>query len=386
MTLLVAVSLTGAPDARGTTSDGARVAVMTLGDFDSHPEWSGAVSARVQRLNEHGGVVDADGARHTVLVITCNTKLDPKLAETCARRAVERGVVAVVGMGTVDSDRVWPILESAGIPVIGTRITTDQDVTSGVSFPIASGIVGTFSAMPQLLARKGAQKIGILISDFGSATTSLVSLIENGVGVTASSIGPVQRVPIGVDDLRPYVAAVATVDVDGLVTFLANGTETELIEALDAADFRGMVVTQASLLDGSLSGADRAKLDGTLLVGEFPPFSARVNGLRRFRNDMLDYDATLPFNEGALNFWLSAWVFERVAAGLPRIDASSTLHAMATLEGLDMGGVTPPLTTPTANTVYPRLFNPTVTFAQVHRSGVRRIGKRFFDPLSAQLR
>ena len=178
-------------------------------------------------------------------------------------------------------------------------------------------------------SRKGAQQIGILISDFGSATTSLVSLIENGVGVTASSIGPVQRVPIGVDDLRPYVAAVATGDVDGLVTFLANGTETELIEALDAADFRGMVVTQASLLDGSLSGADRAKLDGTLLVGEFPPFSARVNGLRRTERHARLRTTCLQRGRELLAVGV---VFERVAARLP----ASTPHrryAMATLGG-----------------------------------------------------
>ena len=101
---------------------------------------------------------------------------------------------------------------------------------------------------------------------------------------------------------------------------------------------------------------------------------------------MLDYDASLPFNEGALNFWLAAWVFERVAAQLPRVDTRTVLDAMTRVNQLDMGGLTPPLTFAIENPLYPRLFNPTVTFSRVQRSGVRWIDKRFFDPLVARVR
>ena len=235
--------------------------------------------------------------------------------------------------------------------------------------------------------REGAGKIGVLASDFGPAGGSLLSLIEDGLALTTASGGPVVRVPLGVDNLEPYVSAATAGDVDGLVVFVASDDPVAAFEALDAAHFEGKVVTPASLVEPVLS-SNETTVDGTLLVGEFPPLTARLSGMRQFREDMLDHDVKLAFetDEGALNFWLAAWVFQRVAATVPRIDAASMLQAMANLERLDMGGLTPPLTTAVPSTSYPRLFNSTVTLGRVEQGEVQWIGKRFFDPLSAQLR
>ena len=205
--VLVAAIGPGHADATAVTVKGDRLVVMTIGEFFANPQWPAAVEARVAALNRAGGIEDAAGATHQVKVIVCDTKADPSEAQRCAQRAVDQRVVAVVGMSTLDSDVIWPVLEAAGIPVIGSRVNTDRDATSPVAFPLAAGIVGMFSAMPQLLVRQGAHKVAVIVSDFGDATDSALALIRSGLSLTSAAAGPVVRVPLEATDLAPYAAA-----------------------------------------------------------------------------------------------------------------------------------------------------------------------------------
>jgi hypothetical protein len=384
--LVTAVAANGVA-ATNPVSSGAAIPVMTLGEFFANPQWPDAVKARVAVVNRAGGVEDSSGVRHRVEVIVCDTRADPVRARRCAERGVERHVVAVVGMSTLDTDAVWPTLEAAGIPVIGSRINTERDVTSPVAFPLGSGIVGLFASMPQLLARQGAHKIAVVVSDFGAATSSALELINAGLALTSASAGPVIRVPLGATDLAHDAAAVTTSGADGVVAFVAGKGQGLLIKGLVASNYTGRIVTQAPL---SITGEPPID-DGTLAVGEFPPVSARTTGMKLFRHDMAatgisEAGARGPLDAGAVNFWLAAWVFERVAHGLPAIDAASLLEAMGNIATLDMGDVTPPLSTSVENARFPRLFNSTVTMNSIQDGELTRISRRFLDPLTDQLR
>ena len=134
------------PTPTAVTIKGDRLVVMTIGEFFVNPQWPAAVKARVaasiRGRDRRRGRCDA-----SVKVIVCDTKADPSEAQRCAQRAVDQHVVAVVGMSALDSDVIWPVLEAAGgIPVIGPPVNTERDATSPVAFPLASGIVGMFSA------------------------------------------------------------------------------------------------------------------------------------------------------------------------------------------------------------------------------------------------
>ena len=59
---------------------------------------------------------------------------------------------------------------------------------------------------------------------------------------------------------------------------------------------------------------------------------------------------------------------------------------MGNIGELDMGGVTPPLSTSVQNPEFPRLFNPTVTLNTVKDGKLSRISDQFLDPVTGQLR
>ena len=282
---------------------------------------------------------------------------------------------------------MWPQLEAAGIPVIGARINTESDVTSPASFPVGSGVVGVFAAMPQLLAHEGADKIGVVVSDFGDATASALALIQSGLARSGATAGPTVRIPLGVTEVEPYVADLTAADVDGVVAFVAAPLQVSLLEQLRDAKYRGDVVVPNSFSDrlGLAMGEDA---DGTLVVGEFftPWTKDSSRGLRRFRADLVKHGSDLVPNEGAVNFWLAAWVFQHVATGLPRIDASAVREALSTTHDLDTGGLTPPFPASAGSPAFPRLLNPTVSFARIQDGIVTPFSKHFFDPLTGSTR
>jgi branched-chain amino acid transport system substrate-binding protein len=385
---LASTPMTGAHAADSNTADATRpIRIMTIGDFQTgqtrNAIWTSAIRSRFEATALLGGVPDARGVRHHVDVMVCNTAFDPTRAEACARRAVRRSVAAVVGMSTVDSEKVWPILERAGIPVIGTHVSSAQDATSPMSFPIGSGIPGVYTGMPQLLAGSGATRLGVIITDFGDATDRLLSFVQNGMSRTAAALRVVVRVPIQGGNLRSAVAEAIDADVDGLIGFVV-GERGSLLDELAAAGYAGSYVTQAPFGVGAL-GSDPLTTQRALLVGEFSAVGSPTPGMARFRRDLDESadGAELTRTEGAVNAWTSAWLFERIVRGLQRVDPSTVLAALRSLDHTDMGGITPPLTTTTIKlTALPRLFNPTVAFTSTSAGVVTPVTADFVDPFS----
>ena len=138
------VTAIGAGTSHGAAGAETPVTVMTMGDLAGSTEWPDAVKSRFDTINERGGIRDTSGARHEVEVVVCDTQFDVTATDACAARAVDEQVAAVVGMSVANGQAAWPRLEAAGIPVIGTRINTQSDVTSPVSYPVGSGVVGVF--------------------------------------------------------------------------------------------------------------------------------------------------------------------------------------------------------------------------------------------------
>jgi ABC-type branched-subunit amino acid transport system substrate-binding protein len=361
------------------------VIVMTLGDFKTaqsdNSEWADAVRARFRIVNRSGGIADATGRHRRVEVVTCNSAADADRSVACALGAVRMHVAAVVGMAAAFSDRVWPILQTAGIPVIGPRVTSLADAQSPVSFPLGPGVPGIFNAMPALLAREGATRVGVVISDYGPESDDAVTFLQNGMASSRVSEGPIIRVAPGNPDLVAAAAAMRSAQVDGVVGFVSGGHEGQLIEQLRLAGVRAKYVTGVPFGATPLASDISYDTNGALAVGEFALSTSREPGIQQYRRDLMRYRG-LPSSQGALNFWLAAWVFGRVASDLPTIRAAGVLEAMSNLDHLDTGGVTPPLTTRNPKPDLPRLFNSGVTFNEVRHGQLVPLSPGFYDPFA----
>lgn len=381
----VALLLLGTAAATGastTVKAPGAIRVMVIGDFGrgryGNLGWSSAVATRLVATNLQGGVVDRRGGGHRVVVMKCDSGRDG--ADACATRAVRAGVVAVLGMNALDSAPIWPKLEAAHIAVIGSRVNTLADATSAVAFPLSPGLPGSFSAMPLALQRAGAHTVGVVISDFGDATDALLGFIQQGLALTGGSLGPVVRVPLDATSLASAAQAVTQGGTDGVIGFVSGPKRGSLLRELAQVGYTGSYVTQAPFGTTPLA-SDPDDSQAALLVGQFAPVSSDIPGMREFQADMeaSPVGAELTRTEGAVNGWLAAWVFERVVRRLATVDAASVLRAMNRMQGLDMGGITPPLTTTGRDTSLPRMFNPTVSFQYVLRGVTTRFTPEFVN-------
>lgn len=149
------------------------------------------------------------------------------------------------------------------------------------------------------------------------------------------------------------------------------------------SDYEGLQATQAGIVTADVIEQAGDAANGLLLVGATTPFTnTKVPGVKMFRKDMKAYDSSLPLNDSAMVSWASMWVLERIAADLPTIDAASVLDAMGKVSDLDMGGITPPLTTTkgTGIALLERMYNPTVVFSSVKNGKIKQLKPDFFDP------
>ena len=104
-------------------------------------DWTLGQRGFFQRIDESGGI---DG--HQVTFSTCSDGTfiaqSQDLSYTCAQQAVASGVFAVTGSNSQFDNVVYPVLQTANIPDIGSFPNTPIDYTSKESLPFLSpGIV-----------------------------------------------------------------------------------------------------------------------------------------------------------------------------------------------------------------------------------------------------
>lgn len=369
---------------------GEPILIGTMGEFDTgstggtkNPEWPGAVHARVKAINEAGGI---NG--RPVEVVECNTALDPNKATACAREAVEKGVVAEIGVNTSEGPQVVPILEKAGIPIIGPVAVDLPMLTSKVSFPITSGVPGLFYGMPALLASQNATKTSLIYPNLPGAAvvTDLYKASVQAHGMT--STGEV-AVPLTATNLTPSVASATKDGTDGIAGFLVGQAQGTLLTTIKQQGFEGPVATTSAFLTPQLLDSLGAQLDGVYAVSSTRPATSSSPGIDMFLADMKAYDSELPPTDGAINNWAATWLFERVVADLDEITAETVRAAIEQVTDMDMGGIVPPLTlTKPAETMpgVTRVFNPTVTFQTVEDGQLVLAGDEadpFVDPFAS---
>ena len=77
-------------------------------------------------------------------------------------------------------------------------------------------------------------------------------------------------------------------------------------------------------------------------------YKRQVPGIVDFNEamDAHDPDGQIARNDLAINGWASVWALQKIASGLPEITRESVLAAMSEVDGLDLGGIFPPLSAP----------------------------------------
>ena len=191
----------------------------------TEPTLAHGAAAAVHAINAAGGV-----RSRPLELIDCDTLDDPETAAACGHRAVEEGVVALVGSLSVHSGDFMTTMAQSKIPSIGLIPATAADFTSPAAFPIVGGPPVSLAYLAGALVDQGARKISLVRPDVvaGSALASFANLGLRRFGLEVSND---VAVPSGVADMTPYLEAARDGGADGLLVALAGDDGVRFIAA-----------------------------------------------------------------------------------------------------------------------------------------------------------
>ena len=341
-----------------------------VGGSPTLPE--GAVAA-VRAINKAGGV----GGRRLVL-IKCDTKNDPNQAAACGRKAVDQGVVALVGDLTTYGDQFLPLMQENKIPSIGTLTSNTTDFISPASFPIGGGAIATFANLPRFLADEGAKKIALVRIDLGAAAAA-TAIGNKGLASTGLKITNEVPVPTTAPDMSTYVAAALAGGTDGIVVILPGQQALQFVQAARQAA-PDVKLALASTEAGPVTKALGPQVKGVVqALDSIPTPPVRIPAGRQFAKEMraAGYDELGGF---APNSWLSVRAFADLAKGLPEVTAPATFDKLEQTTGLATG-LTPPLQWTTGGVGgIPRIFTGCQMSVRLTAKGVQKpVTGKFFD-------
>jgi ABC-type branched-subunit amino acid transport system substrate-binding protein len=195
--------------------------IATLNSASSGaPALPSVVIAAARGMNRAGGLHG-----HPIGVEFCDDKFDPNQSATCARQMINDGVIALIGGNSSFDGVSQPILEAAGIPMIGISPITPAAVngknvwlpTSGSSLSAYLALVGYAVHVAHDVPLAGYVNDNSVSKAFATTVEDQLKPINGGQGFVA-------MVPIGpsVADFTPIGAAVARTNPLGVFSFAGS--------------------------------------------------------------------------------------------------------------------------------------------------------------------
>ncbi|WP_078067404.1 ABC transporter substrate-binding protein [Streptomyces jeddahensis] len=371
------------------------VTVMTMAPektaATNKPGMPAMALAYARWVNANGGI----GGRE-LKVITCNDHNDTVGAQDCARRAVEKNVVAVVGSYSQFGRSFLAPLEGAGIPYIGGYGITDEEFTSPLSYPVNGGQPALMAGLGRQLAQ-ACSRVSLVRPDT-IAGDQLPALFDAGLAAggrgKASDVRAVEDATDYTPEARQALArASADLATKGCVTAALGDRTDTFFDSFRRTRDEYPAVRIASVLgsvDQSLidrTGGRNGVYEGASLTGWYPVSSdRRWDTMRKVINEHAFGDNRIdPTDAGVQTTWIAYTVLKQAVESLGDGEVTANTVRDALDDGLKVqtGGLTPTLSWRFEDMIavrdFPRLVNAYVTFQKVSEGRMVSAQKGFVD-------
>lgn len=372
------------PDEPGDESpepSGDPIKVMTVTTLNAagptYENISNTAKLYADYINERGGV-----AGRPLEVTVCDEQFDPAIATTCARQAVEEGMVSIVGSFTFFAESIVPVIAESSITWFGACCPiTPSELSNPYSFNIGNQPMYAVGAVKRAVD-DGCEAINAVIID---GAQIFLPPMENAIGALGKSFGEVIILPPTAQDYSAEVAQASS----GADCIVAIISETPFItwnvawgqSGTDARQYG----PQGNLNEVSAAGAVEAT-NGDIIVGMYPDISTAPWDEYRaaldaagLTGDGLDYNSL-----GGMGTWAAYVAFTQIAESIDgEITAESFYQAANTTSSLDLGGMVPVLDFTQEWTDgldgYNRLFNRSVVYSTLEDGKVVPLTTEFED-------
>ena len=368
-------------EATGEAPSGDPIKVMTVTTLNAagptYENIANTANAYAGYINARGGI-----AGRPLEVTVCDEQFDPAVATTCARQAVEEGMVSIVGSFTFFAESIVPVIAESDITWFGACCPiTPSELTDPHSFNIGNQPMYAVGAVKKAVD-DGCTAINAVIID---GAQIFIPPMENAMANLGMSFGDVIILPPTAQDYSAEVAQ-ATTDADCVISIIS---ETPFITwntawAQSGADAQ-QYGPQGNLNQVSAAGNEEAT-DGNIIVGMYPDISTEPWAEYRVALDEAGLDTEeLDYNSlGGMGTWAAYVGFTQIAETIEGdITAQSFYEAASNTSELDLNGMVPVLDFTQEWTDglegYQRLFNRSVVYSQLEMGKVVPLTTEFED-------
>jgi ABC-type branched-subunit amino acid transport system substrate-binding protein len=377
----VSASTEPAPDDSAAAPSGEPIRVMTVTTLNAagptYENIANTADAYAQYINARGGI-----AGRPLEVTVCDEQFDPAVAATCARQAVDEGMVSIVGSFTFFAESIVPVIAESGITWFGACCPiTPSELTSPYSFNIGNQPMYAVGAVKKAV-EDGCETINAVIID---GAQIFVEPMENAMSALGKEFGDVIILPPTAQDYSAEVAQ-ATSGADCVISIIS---ETPFITWNTAWAQSGTEAQQygpqGNLNEISAAGNEEAT-DGNIIVGMYPDISTEPWAEYRTALEEAGLDTEeQDYNSlGGMGTWAAYTAFTQIAETIDgEITAESFYEAANSTSALDLNGMVPVLDFTQEWTDglegYNRLFNRSVVYSQLENGVVVPLTTEFED-------
>jgi branched-chain amino acid transport system substrate-binding protein len=269
---------------------------------------------------------------------TCVTDGSPEQSSSCANQLLEMDPVAFVGETELGTAGSVPIIEGAGVPLVGAAGVTPELVTSQSAYAFGLDAVADYAGWTKYLTTDGgARTINLLNLDIPAAGV-FEAVVRSVAEANGATVGKVVSLPLTASDATSQMAAVAQGDPDVIMTT----TSAQLCVPIAQAH-AGIAPTTKLFLPGicgspqTLAAAGSA-IDGAYIgFGSLNPYDMTEPQVGTYRRVLDTYgDGEVPLSQFAGNAFTAVVNLKEVVDGLEPASITPSGIATAIRSGVDV--------------------------------------------------
>lgn len=341
----------------------------------NEPLWLAGAQAAAAGVNSRGGI---NG--HPIKLVECDDGNNADKATACAREFVSDHAIDVAGGVTLFGDLVTPILQKAGIPVIGSLPIESVEYNSSDEFPLDTSGEGTVGGGLVALKATGATSVFIVEADAGSASAAALAFTEQDAKNAGLTVAGDVEIPLTATDYSTYAEQAVASGADSIFSDLPPATLTLFLQAAEQLNGTFKLGT-----DGESTPVEYANegsiATGAVYASSYPPvngstkafpalkdFNADMNALQQTGNENAVKDDRTSFTERA---WLAVQVTAQIASSLKTVTSKTMLGALRSDKNIVTGMIPPWTPSLKGPPQYTRISNPYMYLLQRSGSGAK---------------
>jgi ABC-type branched-subunit amino acid transport system substrate-binding protein len=273
---------------------------------------------------------------HEIEIVYCNNLADVNKAKECARQAVEEDVTAVVGHIDIWSNESLPILEQGGIPDVGFWSNgLPVDFESDITFPLHSGTVAGYVALPFAAKKEGKTKIATADTNIPSAIANakIVEYAAKKAGI--EYVGNVEIPESGSTDASSFAQELKEMGAEAVANIISTPQQVGLLKASKSLGYAPLWMNIAQAAGEKEAKEVEGLYEGALLSSPFPSVRDTSSELvSQFNEEMKEQEGIDPIEAGVttqqswdvqMNAWLGVHAVAAVAEGIEGEITSASL-------------------------------------------------------------